>query len=1229
MTNFFKKWRQFINEDPVKVSAERPQLLNEERLDGTLMLNEISQERAEKVMAILYNNTDTDKSLSFSKLFGGALRASEPMKTQQEGPVGDIITLFENFGFDVDLAEGMISRTDTINYDEVAMNIFNSMLKKRASDNLRSKVKLLADTYTEGPYTMGLKRIGNMFFGLSQSNHSLPERLAKPEAFEHSGMEGRVMVDKLKAGRSRENAAHTYVPWLRKSIEKAVHDSAISKANMEWSERSTEQRDAGREAWEKARHAYWTHPEIGDLRTELFEQEDIEEVINIMLAVADKAPKPGTKKTTKLKIGKALEKIHGFAKKTQQLLDDARANPGKGSPEELRVMPGQVWDPDLAPHNFPDISYINDPEAMTTKGAILQNLAKILPYSDGFPVSTLINQGLEGEWAKKDLLGFWNRKSQFYRENPEEAYGSPYTIVFSRHPIDVVRMSDFAAISSCHSEGKEYFHCAIAEAKGHGPIAYVVRTDQLETELERSGVENINELDDEEIFNDPQRGVRGIEPISRLRLRKLVNIAKDYDLAVPENRVYGKKFPGFMEAVQEWARERQIDKFRDPEDPDRLLFPDKNEFVMHGGSYTDTSGGQMLKNFFKPYLKPGDDVTYTYQGNVRWEGAENEEEDATMQELYEEWVHACGNLQDSADYQLEYSEVEHYVEADAGFDGEPSVGFSGKILMEFKDVQRGFDYKKDIPPAAMGFAGPNEKDKVEKDIEEILDSQHSVHPDDINIRVATHIEHVTQQLQDILREEVQDRSFAASFNEPQRVDSYNQDFGIPEPEGPPTVPKEVKRFYIEGPYDYAAGDTANTPEGFSDFIDYMKEQDANMEAAKESVRKYLKEKEFLAKTEIDKYAEEFQDETEAFKYFDWDYAEGYLTVNTKPPGLYLGVVNPDLDTISDFWMDGTFQTARKKLYDEYGGDILFGPGFQGAIESGLEEVVAAAQKEARRQLELDLDDEKEATSHWGSSPSGNEYMSFEHADVKIHTDKKSDGYEHIYDAYLSITFKFSTKTPKEELKAAIEFIKVLDHQYIPQITDVAQTLLARMQNKHKEVMAETNEKSQDISSKSVEELVAFAINLEDEQTRTGRIVQWGIQPNLEKNVNIERELRVPAHGGRRSFSPKFWAELATTQEDTIVVNVMSRTTNQWVGEEVPVTPLAQAYAAQMLRFIYASMQYGISVQDFIDVLGFTFEKDVLENPAGRSWRTTYGRIEESTIRNIIKVLISEKLRRES
>jgi hypothetical protein len=188
------------------------------------------------------------------------------------------------------------------------MNIFNGMLKNRSSDSLRNKVNLLADTFNEGPYAMTPDRIGKMFFGINQSNHSLPERLANPEGFQHSGMHGRIMFQRLKDGSSKESAAEIYVIWLKDSIERVIKDSAISKANMEWSKKSTDQRDATSSGREQSQPAYWTHPKFGDLRTELFKEEDLKEVINIMLTVADKAPKPGTKKTTKLKIGKALEK---------------------------------------------------------------------------------------------------------------------------------------------------------------------------------------------------------------------------------------------------------------------------------------------------------------------------------------------------------------------------------------------------------------------------------------------------------------------------------------------------------------------------------------------------------------------------------------------------------------------------------------------------------------------------------------------------------------------------------------------------------------------------------------------------------------------------------------------------------------------------------------------------------------------------------------------------------
>jgi len=82
-----------------------------------------------------------------------------------------------------------------------------------------------------------------------------------------------------------------------------------------------------------------------------------------------------------------------------------------------------------------------------------------------------------------DLLNWWQRRQTYYTkdENYKEIEGlmsgdaTSYMVVLTRHPIDVLRMSDIGAIESCHSPRNSYFKCAVAEAKGHGPIAYLVK----------------------------------------------------------------------------------------------------------------------------------------------------------------------------------------------------------------------------------------------------------------------------------------------------------------------------------------------------------------------------------------------------------------------------------------------------------------------------------------------------------------------------------------------------------------------------------------------------------------------------------------------------------------------------------------------------------------------------------------------------------------------------------
>ena len=94
----------------------------------------------------------------------------------------------------------------------------------------------------------------------------------------------------------------------------------------------------------------------------------------------------------------------------------------------------------------------------------------------------------------KELSEWWQKKQTFYTkdqnwEDIEELFkrgdedASKYSIIISRHPMDVLRMSDIGNIRSCHREGGEYFKCAVAEYRGTGLVSYRVRTKELETFL--------------------------------------------------------------------------------------------------------------------------------------------------------------------------------------------------------------------------------------------------------------------------------------------------------------------------------------------------------------------------------------------------------------------------------------------------------------------------------------------------------------------------------------------------------------------------------------------------------------------------------------------------------------------------------------------------------------------------------------------------------------------------
>lgn len=245
---------------------------------------------------------------------------------------------------------------------------------------------------------------------------------------------------------------------------------------------------------------------------------------------------------------------------------------------------------------------------------------------------------------------WWNKSPNPVKQLEDQEGKDDFSIIISRNPIDIARMSDHDGWTSCHATGREYFQCALADAKGAGAIAYVIKTDDLR---------KIHDLQDQEIFLDDDRNSRGIVPLARLRLRKFVNKHEKYDLAVPEKTVYGQKVPGFKETLLNWSNENQQDKLKG----ERVRLQD---FTLSGGSYQDSTGSSLLNAFFKDSLDKGD-VEYDGEDDHAGTIAQMEEELKIIDREYQN--------------KFEFVKVGHFISED----NEPYVQGYGKIEIEIPD----------------------------------------------------------------------------------------------------------------------------------------------------------------------------------------------------------------------------------------------------------------------------------------------------------------------------------------------------------------------------------------------------------------------------------------------------------------------------------------------------------------------------------------------------------------
>ena len=225
---------------------------------------------------------------------------------------------------------------------------------------------------------------------------------------------------------------------------------------------------------------------------------------------------------------------------------------------------------------------------------------------------------------------YWQQNAGYIKKNINELDSDKFSIIITRHPIDVLRMSDFDKITSCHSPAsranayQSYYKCAVAEAQGHGAVAYVVETENLLSATNTGNIDSAEqEIQEGEIFADDKRPFTGdINPLSRLRIRHVryyegISPPKRWDdgqdVGMPEKRVYGAEIPGMADTVTDWARASQEDVIQNMPREDGKV--DLSRFTLFGGSYEDTAGTAGRAMLMKMFLGTND-VTGEMQQNT-------------------------------------------------------------------------------------------------------------------------------------------------------------------------------------------------------------------------------------------------------------------------------------------------------------------------------------------------------------------------------------------------------------------------------------------------------------------------------------------------------------------------------------------------------------------------------------------------------------------------------------
>ena len=407
-------------------------------------------------------------------------------------------------------------------------------------------------------------------------------------------------------------------------------------------------------------------------------------LLNTLIGLETGQPEKKKTKKIQMKIGKLFPKIAQTASKLDELFQIIKkAGEGRAWWNNARS-PGNVTGTVMQ-------KVLSDEQQKSWK-RLIDQMYDYVPAPGIFPP----------KWDEtveyfQNMSKYWQKNAGYIKNEIQNLTNDKYSIIITRHPVDVLRMSDFDNITSCHSPAsrtdayQSYYKCAVAEARGHGAVAYVVETEDLLSETNTGNIDSAEqEIQEGEIFYDDKRPMdtrMDINPISRARIRHVRYYDTDFsqvkryddgiDVGMPEKRIYGASIPGILDTVVDWARQNQEEVIANMPKQDGMV--DLNRFMIFGGSYEDTANKEGRLALMRLLLGPDVEVEGSMKQNTHTE----EDLDANLVgDIRQQYEDYCEMRKEHWNRRMAACSVDYDVQEDG--DAGVYITVGAKIIIEWE-----------------------------------------------------------------------------------------------------------------------------------------------------------------------------------------------------------------------------------------------------------------------------------------------------------------------------------------------------------------------------------------------------------------------------------------------------------------------------------------------------------------------------------------------------------------